>query len=63
MMIEPEKIYRPNSDYPYAIWRIRIPGGWLYHIPPGDPVFVPNSAATKIEQSQFTPLTKKRSDE
>jgi hypothetical protein len=54
MMIEPEKIYKPNSDYPYTIWRIRIPGGWLYHIPPGDPVFVP--MASKLEQKQFTPL-------
>jgi hypothetical protein len=59
-MIEAEKVHTANAEFPYSIWRLRVPGGWLYQISGMCPVFVPEEMHVDLEPSvNFTPLSKK----
>jgi hypothetical protein len=62
-MIEAEKVHEADRDFPYSVWRMRVPGGWLYQITGTCPVFVadePMQTDAKLNSSvKFIPLTKK----
>jgi hypothetical protein len=56
--IEAEKVHAADRDFPFTVWRMRIPGGWLYQVGATCPVFVPEEATVK-PSIKFTPLSKK----
>ena len=58
-MIEAEKVHTADRDFPYTVWRMRVPGGWLYQIGATCPVFVPNEAVQADLNAGFTPLSDK----
>jgi hypothetical protein len=51
-MIEAERVHTANHEFPYSVWRLRVPGGWLYQVAGMCPVFVPEEA----EQPAIEPL-------
>jgi hypothetical protein len=41
--IEAERVHEADREFPFNVWRMRVPGGWLYHITGTCPVFVPEA--------------------
>jgi hypothetical protein len=57
-MIEAERVYEADRDFPFTVWRMRVPGGWLYQIAGTCPVFVPEQVNV-VSDVNFTPLSAK----
>jgi hypothetical protein len=63
--MEAEKVHTANHEFPYSVWRLRVPGGWLYQVAGMCPVFVPEEATVQDlgvdlgPAINFTPLSKK----
>jgi hypothetical protein len=59
--IETEKIHEADRDFPFTVWRMRVPGGWLYQVGITCPVFVPEQVNVEplVSDVRFTPLSTK----